>query len=706
MSGRPLAKLALLATACLGLLALTLSVVDLTPQVEADFFFASDDPQLAASAAIEKLFPSSPQILVRAAGDVEDPQYLASLESLTKELKALPGVAKVTSLTQGPGSPAAAAKSPLWSRLLLPAEGASSLLVEVEEGDSGPLVGKIEGVLRRQEGPLELSASGVPFVVELIRRHLLRDLRLFSIVSLLVFGLAAAWIYRSLAIALGTLLSCLTACALTLLALHGLGLKIGLLTANIITIVFVLTLSHMIFLSANWKRAEGAGKGRAIAAIRETLPASFWCMTTTALGFCSLFFATARPMRELGIAGAIGTAVALGVSYLLFPLFLRLESSPTGQGSSASEPTSAPSPSASRSGLLRGTVLVIAATLLAAPGLGRLTTDPSLLEYFDSRGELFAGLSAIDRDGGSSPLTMVLTSPDGKPLHRGDAFERFQAVQAAVDEDPAVGSALSLTVVLGEARRQPLAGFLSADQLLALLDSAVFDKIARSFITEDRKRALLFLRMREGERSESRQAVVERLQGLVADQGLRVEQVGGLYDLQGRLGRLVASSLLTGLGGLTLLFTIIALWVARGGRVAAVMVAGVVALPILMFGTFGFLGLPLDVIASPAANVALGLGIDSMIHLVIRRRKLLGSGVDPREAMAQARYQLKSPILTAALVVGTGFGVFALSSFPPTRHFGIAIVLGTAAAATWALTALPFLGAPGTGSAARLPNHS
>ena len=697
------ARLTLVALGCAAFLTAVLAVVDLAPRVEADFFFASDDPQLAASAAVEELFPSSPQILVRAAGQVDDPRYLSHLETLTEELSALPGVGKVTSLTEGPASPAAAAKSPLWSRLLLPGEGASTLLVEVEDGDAGPLVREIEEVLRRHRDPLELSASGVPFVVELIRRHLLRDLRIFSLVSLLVFGLAAAWIYRSLAIALGTLLSCLTACGLTLLALHGLGLKIGLLTANIVTIVFVLTLSHMIFLSANWRRAAGAGGSRAKTAVRETFPASFWCMATTALGFCSLLLASARPMRELGMAGAIGTAVALAVAYTLFPVFLRLDAggpAGAGQGPEAALPREAPFP---RPGMVRGTGLILLATLLLAPGLGRLTTDPSLLEYFDERGELFAGLAAIDRDGGSSPLTMVLRAPDGSPLHQGEAFERFKAVQNAVDEDPAVGSALSLPVILAEARRQPLAGFLSPDQLLALLDSAAFDKIARSFITEDRERALLFLRMRESGRSESRQAVVERLQAAVAESGLQVELTGGLYDLQGRLGRLVASSLLTGLGGLALLFTIIALGVARDGRFAAVMVAGVVALPILMFGSFGLLGLPLDVIASPAANVALGLGIDSMIHLAIRRRKLLGDGLSAGDALARARLQLRSPILIAALVVGAGFGVFALSSFPPSRHFGIAIVLGTAAAATWSLTALPCLGSAGVGPFAKLP---
>ena len=45
-------------------------------------------------------------------------------------------------------------------------------------------------------------------------------------------------------------------------------------------------------------------------------------MTTTLLGFLSLLVATAKPLRELGIAGAIGTLTAIAVAYSVYPAFL------------------------------------------------------------------------------------------------------------------------------------------------------------------------------------------------------------------------------------------------------------------------------------------------------------------------------------------------------------------------------------------------
>jgi predicted RND superfamily exporter protein len=48
-------------------------------------------------------------------------------------------------------------------------------------------------------------------------------------------------------------------------------------------------------------------------------------------------------------------------------------------------------------------------------------------------------------------------------------------------------------------------------------------------------------------------------------------------------------------------------------------------------------------------------------------------------------------VVGAAGILALGFGLFALSSFPPTRRFGIAVVVGLAAAAVLTLVVLPWL---------------
>ena len=166
--------------------------------------------------------------------------------------------------------------------------------------------------------------------------------------------------------------------------------------------------------------------------------------------------------------------------------------------------------------------------------------------------------------------------------------------------------------------------------------------------------------------------------------------MGGLYDLQDQLGRLISSSLRIGLGGLLLLFVGVALVVSRSADITALMVACLAAIPVVVLGVFGHLGLSMDIITSPAANVALAMGVDSMIHLVVRVRHLQGDrGLDTLKSWSLARIQMARPVLTTTLLICVGFGVFGLSSFPPTRRFGLAVILGTLTAATMALVALP-----------------
>ena len=669
--------------------------MDLSPRVESDFFFATDDPQLRTSAQIQELFPSSPQVLITAAAAPGSgaeallaPDYVARIRELSGRLKDVPGVESVVSLTAGPSSPRAALDGPLWRELLVaPSVPASNLVLQVDDSDTALLVSGIEAVTDELGEPgFTLRISGVPYVVEQIRRQLGHDLRLFSVAALVLFGFAVALLFRSWRVVLGTLVSCLAACVLTLAALRLAHVAIGPLTANIATVVFVLTLSHIVFLTAAWRRAGGApaAAGDTVSgALAETLPASFWCMLTTLLGFLSLLLADARPMRELGVAGAIGALGALVVAFVVYPSFLRGAPPPPV---SARQPTPGTDLAARPLGPAVAAVGLL--VLLAAGGLGRLNTDPSLLTYFAAGSELRNGLAAVDHAGGSSPLSLVVRDPQGRRLDDPAVFPHLEQLQLALAADPAVGTTLGLPLVVAQGRQAPLMGMLALPQMIALMSTPAFDGIARSFLTEDGLSSLFFLRMREAERGEGREQVVARLEALVRGAGLEPELVGGLYDLQGRLARLVARSLLTGLGALMVLFVGVAAVVSRRLRTTAAMVGCLGAVVVLTLGSLGHLGLPLDIIASPAANVAIALGIDSMIHLVACVRRQQGQGW---EAWVAARRTMGAPILGATLILAAGFGIFALSSFPPTRHFGIAVVIGTAAAALLGLVVLPYL---------------
>ncbi len=664
--------------------------IDLSPRVESDFFFSPEDPQLRVAQEISRRFPAPEMILIRAeAPDINSDEYENLVRDLTAALDTVAGVSAVTSMATEDGR-----RSPVWSRLLLtPEDRATNIIVSAYNPDPADLIPRLEAVWEPFDSPnFSLDVSGVPYVIELIRRNLLRDLVLFSSAAFLIFGTLVTVVYRNWRIVLGTISTCLTACAVTLFVSHLLDIKIGLLTANIAVIVFVLTLSHIVFMTSNWRRCcqepEEHNADPVGAAVRITLQASFWCMLTTLLGFLSLLIATARPLRELGIAGAIGTLTAIIVTYGIYPTFLRCIPQ-TGRESARRFFGKIGSflPEAYGN---RWLVAIVCVVLVAAVGLRQFNTDPSLLSYFAPGSDLRDGLALIDSDGGSSPLNVVVRDPSGITIDTDEYNRKLWALQNALEGDSSVGSVISPAVLLAHARMQPFMRYANWGTLLSILESEAFAATTQSFIRPERDQGKYFIRMREAGRTEDREAILDRIGGYVEEAGLETQMLGGSYELQGQLGQLISSSLRIGLGGLLILFIGIAFIVSGTVPRTLAMFLCLCGIPITVLGTMGYLGMPVDIITSPAANVAIGMGVDSMIHLVMRVRRLWPKSATAWEAWKSAREQMWQPVLGATLIICAGFGIFSLSAFPPTQRFGLAVILGTVTAATMALITLPF----------------
>lgn len=662
-------------------LALVARFVDVSPRVEGDFFFADDDPQMQASQGVAARFPSSSQIILRVEDLASDrAAYEERVGALTEDLLAVEGIAGGYSIaTDDP-------RSPLFGRILLtPDSAATNIILSTDDTDPEILVPRIESVVAAHaSAELGVITSGVPVIVELIRRSLYRDLVVFSLAAVLVFGLISGLVYRDAALVVGILATCFGAVALTLIIVQVIDVPIGLLTANLVTIVFVLTLSHTVFLTTNWKRRAAVTPDRSEAlsqGIHDTMEGSFWSMAATLLGFLSLLVASAKPLRDLGIAGSVGTVTGFFTAYTLYPAFLArwakvrpFTDSVLAQGSAGG-----------RRGMVVAIVVVV---VISAVGVFRVNTDPGLLTYFGEGTELREGLEQMDRDGGSSTLDIVVRNAEGGRLDAPETFRELEALHVAIESDSVVGVALSPTVLVAHARTLPLAGFLPVSVLLDLASSPRLGGVGLTYITPERDQAHYFLRMRESGQ-EDREAVLARMRGYVTGAGLEPVAVAGLYDLQAQLGRLISSSLVEGIGGLMLLFLGVAAAVSRSVGTTLKMWVCLFGIPAVTLGTFGYLGIAVDIITSPAANVALGLGADSMIHLVVRVRRLTRAGDSMPWTHGVA--QVGRAVLGATGIVAAGFGIFVLSTFPPTQRFGLAVIVGTAAAAALALVVLPGL---------------
>src|SRR5204863_2256315 len=271
-------------------------------------------------------------ILAVSSSDISSPRYLQRIQKLTQEVHTIGSVSAVKSLTEGPKSFEDALKSPFWSRLLIAEDRKSSnVIIFMEGGVTEKPVTRLLRIIHELDArDFHIHIAGPPYVVEMLRRSLEHDFRYFSLTAVVLFGLTMAAMFRSGRVFLGMLATCTSAVLLTLLLQALLSHKIGILTVNLGTIVFVIAMSHLVYMTFNWQtladRAHRMGRETpdlAADAWRMTFPPSFWSMVCASVGFASLLIVQAKPLRELGFGGVLGTVVAFACAYLMYPPFLR-----------------------------------------------------------------------------------------------------------------------------------------------------------------------------------------------------------------------------------------------------------------------------------------------------------------------------------------------------------------------------------------------
>lgn len=138
-----------------------------------------------------------------------------------------------------------------------------------------------------------------------------------------------------------------------------------------------------------------------------------------------------------------------------------------------------------------------------------------------------------------------------------------------------------------------------------------------------------------------------------------------------------------------LTITPLLMWVTRG------IAAGCIAmlpnlLPVLaVFGSMGWMGIPVDIGCMMTASIALGVAVDDTIHFLCWYRHGQEACTLRSQAIEAALRSCCRPTLQATLVNGLGLSVFLLSTFVPTKQFGLLMLVILTCGAVAELVLLP-----------------
>ena len=92
---------------------------------------------------------------------------------------------------------------------------------------------------------------------------------------------------------------------------------------------------------------------------------------------------------------------------------------------------------------------------------------------------------------------------------------------------------------------------------------------------------------------------------------------------------------------------------------------------VIVFGLLGLCGIPVDMGSMMTASVALGISVDSTLHLLTWMNIALRRGESRKDAVFYALHRCSTALFQTTIICGVGMLVFGLSDFVPVARFAL-----------------------------------
>lgn len=572
-----------------------------------------------------------------------------------------------------------------------PDGAAASVLVAVDDpaqpflDEEGPerLRGAVEGLRALAETAppgVEVAMAGLPMVNSALDEEMERMMRTVFPWLALVAALGLAVGLCRQAEALVGLVYVLVCETVTLGLAGRAGLRIDLVTVVLLPLLFVVALATAVHVLKEFRRRLETGAS--VDAILETFRVKSWPVlftgVTTAVGFGSLALSPVPPIRALGAWSAFGLVLLTFAAFTLLPALLALRRGSAGRQGQRADPGHSggwggdwATWSIRRRRVVFGAFAVGA--LVAVAGLPRLHVDTNLLSYFAPDHMLRRQLATVEGLGfGSAQVDLWIecepgTCGDFDAVDRLRQLDQLGRLTRSLRQVPGVRGALGPDDVRPWILEPEGRTWFRWQAVLQTLPPPA-----------QAARIALF-----APSSAPLEPVLERAESLARQAFPEATVwVTGPYPLVVAAQRSLLRTMWLSLGTTALAIAVILFFVLE--RVAHVVAALAASLwPVLVvLGSMGWTGVPVESTTMMIAAVVLGLSVDDTLHVFGHlRRPNLRSGPEPDVVSA---LDVMAPSLAlSTTILAVGFLACAGSNLVPVARFGalsaVALVLALAA---------------------------
>jgi hypothetical protein len=156
--------------------------------------------------------------------------------------------------------------------------------------------------------------------------------------------------------------------------------------------------------------------------------------------------------------------------------------------------------------------------------------------------------------------------------------------------------------------------------------------------------------------------------------------ITGRAPLWAEVSEIIVWNEITSFGFSLLIISVIIAVYFRSLKIGLVSMIPNILPMIYTYGIMGLTGTTFNTVTGMIASIAIGLAVDDTIHIICQFQHELEKDGNECEALVRTMVHKGRATVSASIILCSGFSVLALSSFGPTRYFGIFISIGVAAA--------------------------
>ena len=453
------------------------------------------------------------------------------------------------------------------------------------------------------------------------------------------------------------------------------GVRLGMISSMLTPVLTTIGIAFVIPMMANFReRHRSTDAWTALqATFRELMPTSICGTVVVAIGSLALLTNQTYSLAEFGWMIAIGTLLLLPAIVCILPLGILL-----GSGK-------APVESARATGILSKTlsrisrlietapggiaILLVALFAVALAGCSRLSIETDFIKNFRPSSPIAIGLDFVERHfGGSATWEVNFPTPDEMTEEFLQQVEKLanELRQLQVRGRPALTKVICLAD--GEAI-VPRTFFTSQlSRRLWLLDKLQAEYVSTLYNAEEKKMRLI-LRSLERQTSSEKLEIIRHVTETTRKHFPEAQATGIFVLLTFLIEHLLRD-----------------LWISLAISAAGiVVVAGVASrrisfalfclLPnlwalILVIGTMGWLGLPINIAEGMLASLLVSLMSVSSMHYLFAYQRARNRGLEIPEALAETHLQSGRVCVLSNIVLMAGLLVLLNSHFIPVIYFG------------------------------------